>query len=157
MTPGIAGLLVHLVGVTMTEQKNEADETKPERKYPKNQILEWMIRMRESGILKTMSSKYLAIFFVLYSHRNPEGYAWPSQATLAEKSGCCKRTVITALKIGKACLGIKIEKKKGKKNKYFLPVHEEISSWQPSRGRKKQHVQFICTGHLSKKKASQKK
>jgi len=114
----------------------KSKQVKPERKYPKNQILEWMIRMVESGLLKTMPSNYLIVFFVLYSHRNPEGYAWPSLKTLVEKSGCSDKTVRRALKIGKACLGIKIEKQ-GRKNRYFLPVNEQISNWQPSRGRKK--------------------
>ena len=141
----------------MTEPEHEVDEVKPERKYPKNQILTWMIRMRESGLLKTMPKNYSLVLFVLYSYRNPDGYAWPSQETLAKKSGCSKRTVIKALKIGKACLGVKIEKEKGKRNKYFLPVDEDISSWQPSRRKKRGVVQLIDTSHLSKKKASQKK
>jgi len=117
----------------MPEQKNE---TQAERKYPKNQILEWMIRMRESGLLKSMPKNYSTIFLVLYSYRNPAGYAWPSQTKLAEKSGCSEKTIRRALKIGKACLGIKVEKQ-GRKNKYFLPVNKEILNWQPSRKRKR--------------------
>jgi len=111
--------------------------------------------MRESGLLRSLPSEYLSVFFVLYSYRNPDGYAFPLLKTLVEKSGCSRSTVIRTLKIGKACLGIKIEKQ-GRKNRYFLPVHEEISSWQPSRGRKKQKVSAIDTYLPEKKKASRK-
>jgi len=120
----------------MKSLPEKSDQVKPERSYPKNQILEWMARMVESGILRTLPPNYLKVFFVLYSCRNPEGYAWPSQKTLIEKSGCSEKTIRRALKIGKACLGIKVEKQ-GRRNKYFLPVHEVISSWQPTRGKKK--------------------
>jgi len=112
--------------------------------------------MRESGLLRSLPSNYLKVFFVLYSYRNPSGYAFPLIKTLMKESGCCKRTVIKTLKIGKACLGIKIEKQ-GRKNRYFLPVNEVISNWQPSRGRKKGKVHPIDTYLPEKKKASRKK
>ena len=120
----------------MKSLSGKTKPVKPDRKYPKNQILSWMIRMRESGLLKSIPKSYSSIFLVLYSYRNPDGYAWPSLKTLAEKSGCSERSVIRALKIGKICLGIEIEKF-GRKNRYFLPVNKEISSWQPSRKKKR--------------------
>ncbi|MBA7638600.1 hypothetical protein ES703_46256 [subsurface metagenome] len=140
----------------MNTLSEKSKQVKPERKYPKNQILTWMIRMRESGLLRSMPKSYLTIFFVLYSYRNPAGYAFPLLKTLVEKSGYSDKTVRRVLKIGKACLGIKIEKQ-GRKNRYFLPVNEQISNWQPSRKRKKQKRSPIDRYLPEKKKASRKK
>jgi len=107
-----------------------------DRGRPRNQILTWMGRFRDSGLIKVLPKNYSLLAFVLYSYRDPSGNCWPKQATLAKNVGCHLNTIKAAVKVLKVCLGIKVTKH-GRKNVYFLPFNEAFDKWQPTRKKKR--------------------
>lgn len=110
-------------------------------------IFNWMIKLRESGLLKTIPPKQAKVLWLLICYRGVNGWCWPSHKRLAVESGTSINTVKRAIRIGKACFGIRVKKGGGRKpnpgkenyrtNSYYFPLNEEISIWQPTRKKRK--------------------
>jgi hypothetical protein len=90
-------------------------------------IFGFLARLRDSGALARMPASWTKIMIALYARRNPQGFAWPSEATLTKDSGCNRRTINRFLKWAKVGLGIKISRKKS--NSYYLPLDQKIDCW----------------------------
>lgn len=102
---------------------------KKEKKYPSG-VFGFLARLRDSGALSQMPASWGKIMIAFLSHRNPQGYAWPSQRTIAEEAGCDRRTVRRFIGWTKACLGWRVTR--SKYNNYFIPLNEEVDNWFPS-------------------------
>jgi hypothetical protein len=87
-------------------------------------------RLCDSGALARMPAGWVKVMVALYRHRNPQGFAWPSQRTLAEEAGIDRRTVRRFIAWGRAALGIRVTRKKG--NSYYLPLDEKVENWFPA-------------------------
>jgi len=113
-----------------------------------------MIRLRRSKFWKVVPPSQLIVIIDLYTYRNVKGFAWPKRETLADDCGVSLSTVIRALKISKACLGVRWSRGVGKSaltreqiseglnpskrvNCYYLPLTEKIDLWQPTRKKKR--------------------
>lgn len=105
-------------------------EEEQQRKYPSNRLLKFLIRLRESGLIRAMPGNYCKVLNVLLSYRNEHGNCWPAHKTIAAKAGVSERTAIRAINYFVACIGI--SKKRGNKrigfaNFYNIPFESEIT------------------------------
>lgn len=74
----------------------ETNEKKP--RGVRNPVLDLIIKLVETGALKTMSGSTCKVLNVLISHRNSEtGTCWPSILTVQRKAGISRRQVFRAL------------------------------------------------------------
>jgi hypothetical protein len=105
----------------------EANEEK--KSYPRG-VFGFLARLRDSGALALMPPSWVKVMIALYSHRDAQGFAWPSQRLLSQEAGVDRRTVRKFLKWAKACLGIRVSRKKC--NSYYLPLEEKVEAWFPS-------------------------
>lgn len=99
------------------------------KQYPSG-IFGFLARLRDSETLAGMPASWVKVMIVLLSHRNPQGYCWPSQRVIAKEAGVSIRTVQIFLKWAKASLGLRISK--SRYNSYYFPLYEKIDSWMPS-------------------------
>lgn len=95
-------------------------------------------RLRDSGAIARIPGGWAKVMLALYSRRNKEGFAWPSQATLAKDAGVNEHTARAFLRWAKVALGVKVTRKKY--NTYYLPLDVQIDLWEraipPRRKRK---------------------
>jgi len=132
----------------MTNIPNKNQPVKPERE---DTWFDWIKALRDSRLFATIPPKHAVVIFMLYAHRGTNGWCWPSQETLANECGVSTKTVKRAIQTAKICMGVQVKKGGGRKpksgsekkrinyrtNSYYLPLNETISSWQPSRKKKR--------------------
>ncbi len=84
-----------------------------------------LARLRDLDIIAAWPGGWAKVFIVLYSRRNPQGFAWPSQTCLARDAGVDKRTVRRFLRWAKVALGIRVTRQ-GRHMSYYLPLAEPL-------------------------------
>lgn len=121
---------------------------------PASKILAWKINLRRAGYIAKCPPKQYKVIDALYTYRNVKGYAWPKHETLMKDTGTSMRTVYGALKLAKINLGITwqlgvpqwaltVEQVEAginppkRVNCYSLPLDVPVTTWQPTRRKRK--------------------
>lgn len=105
-------------------------ENEEERKQYPSGIFGFLARLRDSEALSRMPASWVKVMIALLSHRNSQGYCWPSQRVIAKEAGVSIRTVQVFLKWAKAAIGLKISRQRY--NSYYFPLNEKVDPWMPS-------------------------
>jgi hypothetical protein len=118
-----AGVLAGIPRGTGAMEVDEHTRSDSEPSWPSG-LFGFLSRLRDEGIIAKWPGGWAKVFMALYSRRNPQGFAWPSQATLAKDAGVNKRTVRRFLRWAKIALGIRITRTRY--SKYYLPLDPHI-------------------------------
>lgn len=112
------------------EEESQAAENQTSQKiYPRG-VFGFLARLRDTRVLKRIPSSWGKILLAFLSHRNPQGFCWPSQRAIAKESGVSLSSVERFVKWTKASLGWRVTRKRY--NIYYIPLDEEVDTWMPT-------------------------